>query len=128
MNVGDAAIHKLFDTLERLPWPNPLMGKLETDEQKLVEAVDRWIVLLPPEGVEEYLRQPAADAEELAARAQLALAAAAWAYWKRDPYLVAHAQGIEARSDETAQQAQPEGQEPGPKDAPEPHSQPKETP
>lgn len=34
------------------------------------------------------------------------------------PYLDDLAQGIEARSDETAKQAQPEGQEPGPKDAP----------
>lgn len=99
MNVGDAALHRLFDTLERLPWPNPLMGKPEVDEQRLIEAVDHWIAFLPAGDVEEHLRQTEAEAGELSARAQLALAAAAWAYWKRDPYLTA--QAIEARRAET---------------------------
>jgi hypothetical protein len=103
MNVGDAALHQLFDRLERLPWPNPLMGKLEDDEQKLIKAIDRWTVLVEPwTDVEKSLRRANPDTEELEARAELVLAAAAWAYWKRDPWLVTHpAIGTEARRAET---------------------------
>jgi hypothetical protein len=42
--------------------------------------------------------------------------------------LAKDAQGIEARSDETPQAVQPEGREPGPKDAPKDYGTTPETP
>ena len=90
--VGEKAFHDLCDTLERLPWPNPLIGKPEDAEQQLIAAVDKWILLRQPVmGDAKTLRE--IDLQEREARFRLAEAAAFWAYFKRDPYLVAHPAG-----------------------------------
>jgi hypothetical protein len=88
VNAGDAALHRLFDTLERLPWPNPLIGSPEKAEAKLIAAVDSWITMPEP------FSASAADLLKVAE------AAAEWAYFKRDPYLLVNSNPHRGPSDE----------------------------
>lgn len=120
--VGDAALHRLFDTLERLSWPNPLIGNESEAEKKLIAAVNAWILLRQPQvGTPKELRET--EVKEREARFALANAATEWAYFKRDPYLIVHgdlASGIEARQGGDAdggsvhESPAPKGDAPGP--------------